>query len=192
MDSERGETAPFERVDRGTYGYNIRQVDRFLAKARGSVDRPGPQRARLTSSDVRTVAFSPSRGGYEAQSVDAALDRLEDAFVQRERDRLIAEQGEEAWLQGIGRLSDVLRDRLRRAPGERFRRSARPDAASYDVADVDALCDQLLSYLDRQRPLSVDVVRRAAFRATRGGEGYEESQVDAFLDRAVELMAGID
>jgi DivIVA domain-containing protein len=30
------------------------------------------------------------------------------------------------------------------------------------------------------------------FRPAVGREGYEESQVDAFLERAVELMAAID
>jgi DivIVA domain-containing protein len=30
------------------------------------------------------------------------------------------------------------------------------------------------------------------FRETAGADGYEENQVDAFLDRVVELMASID
>jgi DivIVA domain-containing protein len=38
----------------------------------------------------------------------------------------------------------------------------------------------------------VDNVRRAVFRPAVGPDGYEESQVDAFLERAVELMAAID
>ncbi|MEO8284654.1 MAG: DivIVA domain-containing protein, partial [Pseudarthrobacter sp.] len=42
------------------------------------------------------------------------------------------------------------------------------------------------------KPLSVDSIRRAVFRPAAGEDGYEETQVDAFLDRAVELMAAID
>jgi DivIVA domain-containing protein len=38
----------------------------------------------------------------------------------------------------------------------------------------------------------VDTVRRAVFRAAKGDEGYDEAQVDVFLDRVVELMAAID
>jgi hypothetical protein len=30
------------------------------------------------------------------------------------------------------------------------------------------------------------------FREARGADGYEENQVDMFLERVVELMAGID
>jgi DivIVA domain-containing protein len=49
-----------------------------------------------------------------------------------------------------------------------------------------------VSYLEHDKPLSVDSVRRAVFRPAVGPEGYEEAQVDAFLDRVVELMAAID
>jgi len=86
----------------------------------------------------------------------------------------------------------VLRARLHRKPGERFRRPTKKRAHSYNVRDVDALCNELLGYFEHDRPLSVDVVRRAVFREAKGDAGYEETQVDAFLDRVVELMAAID
>jgi len=57
---------------------------------------------------------------------------------------------------------------------------------------VDRLCRDLLGYLEEDKPLSVDNVRRAVFRPAVGKDGYEENQVDAFLDRVVELMAAID
>lgn len=192
MDSVRRESAPFERVDRRTYGYNVRQVDRFMSRARTYFNHQDPDAQPITSHDVRRMAFDPVKGGYEAQAVDAALDRLEDAFAQLERDQLIAGKGEDAWLKSIGRLSAVLRARLHRAPGERFRRPNRRKVVSYNIEDVDALCNELLGYFEHDRPLSVDVVRRAVFRDATGRDGYEESQVDAFLDRVVELMAAID
>ena len=49
-----------------------------------------------------------------------------------------------------------------------------------------------MAYLEQDKPLSVDSVRRAVFRPAVGRDGYEEAQVDAFLDRVVELMAAID
>jgi DivIVA domain-containing protein len=58
--------------------------------------------------------------------------------------------------------------------------------------DVDNLCHDLIGYLEHDQPLSVDNVRRAVFRQAKGKDGYEETQVDAFLDRVVELMAAID
>lgn len=192
MDGARNGSSPFARVSRREFGYNARQVDKFLTRARAFYNSDGADGEPVTSADVRTMAFHPSRGGYEPQAVDAALDRLEDVFAQRERDALIASKGEQAWLMQIGRNSAVLRGRLHRAPGERFRRPTRKNAISYNVADVDALCNELLGYFENDTPLSVDVVRRAVFREARGEEGYEETQVDAFLDRVVELMAAID
>ncbi|MCG2620412.1 DivIVA domain-containing protein [Arthrobacter sp. I2-34] len=185
-------TGPFDRVSRREQGYNMRQVDQFLDRARQYYDGWDPSLPPVTSHDVRTVSFDPARGGYDPRAVDSALDRLEDAFAQRERDELIAQEGEEAWLTRIGRLSSVLRARLHRAPGDRFRRPSHRNASSYNVQDVDALCGELLNYFEQDQPLSVDVVRRAVFREAKGSEGYEENQVDAFLERVVELMATIE
>jgi DivIVA domain-containing protein len=187
----RAQGAPFARVDRKAYGYNVRQVDQFLASARAIYTGADSAEKPLTSHDVREMTFDAVRGGYEPQAVDAALDRLEDVFAQRERDALIAGKGEEAWMAQIGRLSSVLRARLHRAEGERFRRPKR-NVRSYSVADVDALCAELLDYFEHDKPLSVDLVRRAVFSPAQGKDGYEEQQVDAFLDRVVELMAAID
>lgn len=192
VDETRSAHAPFERVDRGEYGYNVKQVDQFLSRARQYYTSNGTDAAPISSRDVRAMAFDPARGGYEAQSVDAALDRLEDVFAQRERDELIAQEGEEAWLMQIGRISAVLRARLHREDGERFRRPKKKKTRSYNVQDVDAVCHDLLGYFEADQPLSVDVVRRAVFRSAEGRNGYEETQVDAFMDRVVELMAAID
>jgi DivIVA domain-containing protein len=192
LDIHRQIPASFERVQRSEYGYNAKQVDQFLQRARVSLETPESASHPINSSDVRGVSFDPVKGGYSAAVVDAALDRLEDAFARRERDELIAERGEEAWLREIGNLSGILRGRLHRPDGERFRRPAKKKARSYNTADVDRLCRELVAYLEQDKPLSVDNVRRAVFRPAEGKDGYEEAQVDAFLDRVVELMAAID
>jgi len=192
LDIHRQIPASFERVQRGEYGYNAKQVDQFLQRARVSLETPGSATDPVNSADVRAVSFDPVKGGYSAAVVDAALDRLEDAFARRERDELIAAHGEEAWLREIGSLSGILRGRLHRSDGDRFRRPTRKKARSYNTDDVDRLCRELVAYLEQDKPLSVDSVRRAVFRPAVGADGYEESQVDAFLDRVVELMAAID
>lgn len=192
LDIHRQIPASFERVHRSEYGYNAKQVDQFLQRARVSLETPQSATHPVGSADVRGVSFDPVKGGYSAAVVDAALDRLEDAFARRERDELIAARGEDAWLREIGNLSGILRGRLHRPDGERFRRPARKKARSYSTADVDRLCHELVAYLEQDKPLSVDNVRRAVFRPVMGREGYEEAQVDAFLDRVVELMAAID
>ncbi|MCU1633148.1 MAG: hypothetical protein JWM61_1800 [Micrococcaceae bacterium] len=192
MDEARPGSSPFARVGRREFGYNTRQVDRFLTKARGYYNAEDLDSEAISSNEVRAMAFDPAKGGYEPQAVDAALDRLEDVFAQRERDLLISTKGEDAWLRQIGRTAAVLRRRLHRPAGERFRRPAKEKSSSYAIEDVDRLCDELLQYLEDDVPMSVDVVRRAVFREARGADGYEENQVDVFLDRVVELMAGID
>jgi DivIVA domain-containing protein len=192
VDIQQQIPASFDRVQRTEYGYNAKQVDQFLQRARVSFENPTTARHVIKSADVRAVSFDPVKGGYAAAGVDAALDRLEDAFARSERDDLVAERGEEAWLREIGKLSGLLRGRLHRPDGERFRRPSKGRGRSYNTVDVDNLCRDLIGYLEEDRPLSVDNVRRAVFRPAAGKDGYEETQVDAFLDRVVELMAAID
>jgi DivIVA domain-containing protein len=192
VDIQRQIPASFDRVQRNQYGYNAKQVDQFLLRARVSFETPNAADRPVKSADVRAVSFDPVKGGYAAAGVDAALDRLEDALARRERDELVAEGGEEAWLREIGRLAGVLRGRLHRPDGRRFRRPSKDKARSYNTTDVDDLCHELIGYLEADQPLSVDNIRRAVFRPAIGRDGYEESQVDAFLERAVELMASID
>ena len=127
LDIRRQIPATFDRVERSKYGYNAKQVDAFLSRARTSFENPVGAADQVSSADVRDVAFDPVKGGYDANSVDAALDRLEDAFARRERDDLISQQGEEAWLRQIGKLSGILRGRLHRPDGERFRRVMLPN-----------------------------------------------------------------
>ncbi|MFC8410613.1 DivIVA domain-containing protein [Arthrobacter sp. NPDC057259] len=192
MDLNRQIPASFDRVQRNQYGYNAKQVDQFLRQARVSFETPQAAERVVRSADVRAVTFDPVKGGYAAAAVDAALDRLEDALARRERDELVGERGEDAWLREIGRLAGLLRGRLHRPDGQRFRRPAKAKVRSYNIADVDGLCHELIGYLDEDQPLSVDNVRRATFRPAVGRDGYEETQVDAFLDKVVELMAAID
>ncbi|OOL28068.1 cell division protein DivIVA, partial [Rhodococcus rhodochrous] len=78
-----------------------------------------------------------------------------------------------------------------------FRRPSRADAVSYDVDQVDALVDRLRVTLagaeDSTDPgaeggLTADDVRRASFGEAEGAAGYEEGQVDAYLDAAVDVL----
>ncbi|SEE58612.1 DivIVA domain-containing protein [Arthrobacter alpinus] len=182
----------FKLVGPKEVGYNVKQVDVFLERARAYFLNTDTSGKAITSLDVRTASFDPARGGYNAQAVDAAMDRIEDEFVLREKELLIAGEGEKAWMMKIGKTASVLRARLHRPDGERFRRPSRKGAQSYNIKDVDVLCRELLVYIEDNGELSVDVVRRAVFAPEKGADGYEESQVDAFLDRVVELMASID
>ncbi len=192
MEEKPRTNSKFTLVGPKEVGYNVKQVDVFLEQARAYFLNSDSHGKSITSHDVRTAAFDPAKGGYNAQAVDAAMDRIEDEFVLREKDLLIAAEGEKAWMIKIGKSASVLRARLHRPDGERFRRPRKRNAQSYNVEDVDLLCRELLVYIEDNGELSVDVVRRAVFAPAKGDEGYEESQVDAFLDKVVELMAAID
>lgn len=182
----------FPRVGSSDFGYDPVQVERFLQRSRATYEGKQPQDDLVTSGVVRRATFDPLRGGYEPREVDAALDRLEDVFAARERKALVAAEGEDKWIEGIAQVAGALRQRLHRPHGERFRRAEGRTAASYSVQEVDALCDRLLAYFEQDAPLAVDDVRRAVFARAEGSAGYEENQVDAFLDSAIELMASID
>ncbi|MEE1618858.1 DivIVA domain-containing protein [Brachybacterium sp. J144] len=177
----------FERVSRLSVGYDMREVDEFLARARTAYEG---RDASFGGADITSASFGTERGGYDMRVVDEALDRLSDAFALQARDDAIAEQGEEAWVAQLTRRAEVLRERLERPAGDRFSPAAQGEPA-YDKADVDALCDQLVAYFTDGLPMSVDDVRRAAFRRRRGPEGYREAVVDVYLDHVADVMASV-
>ena len=186
----------FSHAPRATQGYDCDQVDEFFARARVAYelvgrDPGGRRRPALTAGEVRVVAFDLVRGGYEVRRVDAALDRLEDAVARREREAAIGTLGEQALLDQLTRRAQTLHSRLTRPDGERFSREQGFEVA-YDVSDVDEICARLLGYFDDGEEMSADEVRRAVFRTRRGSRGYREAEVDAFLDRAVEIMVSVD
>ena len=147
--------------------------------------------ASLTAKDVREVAFALVQGGYSWDSVDSALDRLEAAFVARERAEFVARQGQEAWMARMAELARSLYPRLTRGDGKRFA-AAEAFRSGYAKDDVDALCHRLVAYFDKGAPLAAAEVRAATFRARKGHNAYGEAAVDAFFARAVEVLLGVE
>ena len=177
----------FKRAGRFTFGYNVEEVDDFLLRARAAYEgRDGS----FQPADVITAKFSTERGGYDMLAVDEALARLSDAFALQYRDEAIERDGEEAWIAALTERAEVLQERLSRPAGERFRPAGQGERA-YDREDVDALCDQLHAYFTDGFAMSVDDVRRAAFRARKGAEGYQEAVVDVYLDHVADVMASV-
>jgi DivIVA domain-containing protein len=170
-------------------GYDPDEVDDFFEHAR-AVYENGPAGA-LSGRDVRSVAFDLVRRGYQTSAVDAALDRLEAAFVARARAEFLAEQGQPAWMARLAEEAHTLYGRLTRPDGERFA-PAHARQAGYELADVDAMCQRLVAYFDRGAPLMAQDVRSATFRRRNGAAGYAEGPVDAFFDRAVEVLLGAE
>ncbi len=183
-------TVLFPKVSSLKLGYHPAQVELFFDEARVAYERPGPADASLDPLDVRRMAFDLKHGGYETAAVDAALDRLEVAFVTRQRDAFVRTQGQDAWMQELARRAQTLYPRLRRPAGERF---AHPSTLGrgYRASDVDALLSRVTAFFDRGAPLTADDVRGATFRASRGSRAYDEGTVDAFLARMVDILLGV-
>jgi DivIVA domain-containing protein len=179
----------FRTVSRLHSGYAPDEVDAFFDHARqvyeGTVDDA------LTGRDVRATAFDLVRGGYVVGPVDAALDRLEAAFVARTREQFVAEHGQAAWMSQLADGARTLYGRLTRPDGQRFAPAQRGEPA-YDPADVDALCRRLVAYFDHGTPLTAQEIRQTTFGRRRGSAGYAEAPVDAFCRRAVEVLLGVE
>ncbi len=179
----------FRTVSRLHSGYDPTEVDTFFDHARkvyeGKVDEA------LTGRDVRSTAFDLVRGGYVTGAVDAALDRLEAAFVARAREQYVARHGQDAWMAQLADAARTLYGRLNRPDGERFAPAGRGEP-SYDRADVDALCRRLTAYFDQGTRITAQDVRQATFRRRHGAAGYAEAPVDAFCRRAVDVLLGVE
>ena len=182
-------TKVFSTVSKLRVGYDTEEVDDFFDHARevyeGSATEP------LTSRDIQTCAFDLTRGGYSTAEVDAALARLESAFVARQRYEFTLARGSDAWMADLAERAQSLYGRLARPAGDRFARAER-GAPAYDTDDVDDLCDRLVTYFDRTAAIAAHDVRSAVFRRRKGRGGYAEAPVDAFFARAVEVLLGVE
>lgn len=178
----------FPRTRKSRAGYDVDEVEDFLEEARRaySADRAAP--VIVTAESIRHTAFDMQKGGYSVVHVDAALERLEDAFAARERERAMAEVGDAAWYGRARETAQEVLDRLDRPERHRFRR-VNLLTLGYHPKDVDAFGDELTNYFQDGAPMSVDQVRTVAFRTKRGG--YSEAQVDLLLDGVIDVMLAV-
>ena len=87
----------FPRTRRSRLGYDVEQVEDFLEDARQAYDAGPGQPVVITAETIRHTAFAMQKGGYSTVHVDAALERLEDAFATRERERALQSSGDGVW-----------------------------------------------------------------------------------------------
>jgi DivIVA domain-containing protein len=188
MVQDRRVSTTFPRVRKSKAGYSVDEVEDFLEDARRaySADRSAP--SVVSAESIRRTAFDMEKGGYSVVHVDAALERLEDAFAAREKDRTVAEMGDQAWFGRARSTAQEALDRLDRPWGHKFKRVS-VFTMGYNPKDVDDFGEQLTAYFQDGKPMSVDEVRTAAFRVRRGG--YNEAQVDVFLDAIVGVMLAV-
>jgi DivIVA domain-containing protein len=178
----------FTRTRNSKLGYNVDQVDEFLQQARRAYDADRNQVALLTAADIRHTAFAMQKGGYATDQVDAALERLEDAFALRERDIARVVRGDKAWYTEARSTAQVILNRLDRPANRRFDRTS-VLTFGYNRAEVDAFAARLFRYFQEGKTMSVDDVRTSTFRPQRGG--YKEIQVDLLLDSVTDVMLAV-
>lgn len=171
--------------ERRRQGYDSDEVDRFVTAARAAYDGRG---SRLTSADIRRTAFTMRRRGYTTGPVDSAMERLEDAFAQREREALVAAGGERAYFAGTRQLAKEIIGRLEREDGHRFDRVGF-SRIGYSVREVDRFAVQARAYFEDGAPVAIERVRSVAFTPKR--RGYSEAQVDLLIDGLVETMLAV-
>lgn len=169
-------------------GYDIEQVEDFLEEARRAYGADPDALTVVTSESIRHTAFATQKAGYSTSHVDAALERLEDAFSEREREHRIREWGSDAWYADARASAQEILDRLARPSGQRFTRVSSM-TIGYNPTDVDEFADRLTAFFQDGRPTSPDDVRTQAFRPQRGG--YREVQVDRVLDAVVDVMLAV-
>lgn len=178
----------FPRTKRSVLGYDVDQVEEFLRGARVAYDAVADEDPMLTAKTIRHTAFAMRKGGYSPRHVDAAMERLEDAFAERERERSTARLGVEGHRNIARRDAQVILDRLLRPDDERFRRSGLL-TTGYRRPEVDAFARRIVSYLQDGVELTVDEVRTVVFSPERGG--YDETQVDLVLDGVIDVMLAV-
>lgn len=177
----------FPTVKKSQRGYDIAQVEEFLGQLRQAYES-NAEVPSLTAKDIREAAFAMSKGGYQPDAVDTALDRLEEAFAKRERERIVTTQGQEAWYGKVREDAEAIMARLNRKKGKLFRRSGLL-RQGYDRAEVDRFMERILAYFESRGQLTVSDVRGAGFRPK--SNGYSEAQVDALIDAVIEVMLAV-
>ena len=178
----------FPRSRRSHWGYDVNEVEDFLEDARRAYTADRSQPTVVTADSIRRTAFTMRKGGYSTNHVDAALERLEDAFATREREKAFTDTGDQAWYAQARGTAQAILDRLVRPRGHRFKRVG-IFTVGYSVREVDAFSDRITAYFQNGKAIGVDDVRTVAFRAQRGG--YREAQVDVLLDSVTRVMLAV-
>ncbi|WEV63639.1 DivIVA domain-containing protein [Bifidobacterium sp. ESL0732] len=191
-----------EYAGKRKWGYDVDQVNDFLERAHEMYDRNDGE---LTQQDIQSAAFTFTKGGYVIAEVDAALARLEHAVVDKETARQIAGNGSVAWQARTQQLYSMISAHAKRSHSDRFIRGERKHP-SYDVKQVDRLIDQIITKSADDlgvRSMSSDeakdladlnssTVANVIFTQRKGSRGYDERQVDYYLDACVQLLSRVE
>ena len=203
MTSQQSEekTSALDRAGKRKWGYNVAQVDEFLERAHEMYENNDPQ---LSQEEIQLTSFDLERNGYVIGQVDATLIRLERAIVDKNTQTQIAEEGRSQWDQETLGLAQTLQQRAEAPNRQRFKPGLRHHP-SYDRKQVDLLVMQTWTRITQLLgiPNTLDEVRNAdlitssrvanaIFTQRNAHHGYDESSVDAYLNRAIQVLTRVE
>lgn len=191
-----------DTVGKHALGYDIAQVDAFLAKAHEAYEQGNEA---LQSLDIDNVSFNICKNGYAIDQVDAALARLQKAVIERSCVWKVQHEGKQAWHKENLDLYYAISNVARRHAGERFE-SGIKKKPSYDYRQVDRLVDDLVTKMgsllepesidDRRsrhvKELTPELLAKMVFTQRKGKHGYNERQVDYYLGVCAQLLMRIE
>ncbi|MCH4174749.1 MAG: DivIVA domain-containing protein [Bifidobacterium sp.] len=183
------------------WGYDTQQVDAFLEKAHALYESDEP---RLGQEDIQNVSFELVKNGFVIAQVDAALARLERAVVDKRTSWEINQRGRVAWRAQTESMFQKFSEHASRAAKERFA-AGKSKQSSYKRSQVDRLIDQISQKLSIELgqnrhsenakdlvDLNAKRVSNVIFTQCKGKRGYDERQVDYFLNFAVQLLSRVE
>lgn len=164
-------------------GYVPSEVDAFLASAREQY--LNPYNKIMDAATVRSARFELTKDGYSISAVDTAMEKLEDIFAERELEQTFTAVGQAEFIRLLDEGLELLRTRTSRAKGKHFAKRKWPNRG-YNRKQVDLFSSRIATHLNQGEELTVKEVRLAVFKIQRGG--YAEYQVDAFIEKLVEVL----
>ena len=214
MADSQEQTRSIARTPKNQWGYSVSQVDEFLNSVRQQYEASEPT---LTQQEIQNVSFDLEKNGYDTKAVDDVLRRLENAVVDKLARWTILNEGTQAWIAQTEQLALTLIPRMKRENGHIFERSRR-FTPSYDVHQVDSFVRAVVQFIDKQLALgALDDNAQAAsakrshraqdaqpshftsqdaelktFIQRSGHGGYDEAQVDAFINRIREVLTRME
>lgn len=191
-----------ERVGKRKLGYNVSQVNAFLDRAHALYES---EDAQLTQQDIQDVSFDLEHNGYVIGQVDAALSRLERAVVDKCTEQEISECGRVVWKARAEALYRMLLQHAQRDYRDRFD-SGLARRPSYARKQVDIMVDQALDKIalmlgrefewetddETLRNIDADYVSNVIFTQRTGKHGYDERQVDHYLNACIRLLSSLE
>lgn len=191
-----------ERVGKRKKGYSVEQVNDFLERAHSLYESDD---IRLTQKDIQDVSFDLEDEGYAIPQVDAALSRLERAVVDKTTEYEISHRGRIVWKAQADSEYRVLLNHSQRDYKMRFD-SGQSRKPSYDKKQVDNVVNKtldkisiLLGYKPTWGNSSSDLdgidamfVSNVLFTQRSGKHGYDERQVDYYLNACIRLLSRLE